>query len=81
MKNIYHRLGQFGVAFLIFLIRTYKKLISPLLPHSCRYLPTCSEYFVESLRKKGFFSGFFHGVRRILKCHPFGDFGYDPVPD
>lgn len=65
---------------LIFFIRIYQKFISPLLPKSCRFYPTCSQYFIEALKKYGFFKGSYLGIRRILKCHPFHDGGYDPLP-
>jgi putative membrane protein insertion efficiency factor len=71
--------------FLIFLIKLYKYLISPYLPSSCRYQPTCSEYFIDSLRINGTFKGLFLGIKRIFRCHPIkflgGQSGYDPVPD
>ena len=69
--------------FLITIIRVYKYLISPLLGHNCRFLPTCSEYFIESLQKKGFLNGGYSGMKRVLKCHPIkflgGNSGFDPV--
>lgn len=64
----------------IFLIRFYQKCISPLTPPSCRFTPTCSQYALEALRKYGPFKGGYLSIRRILKCHPFGGSGYDPVP-
>ena len=68
---------------LVGIIKTYKYLISPLLGPNCRFLPTCSDYFIESLEKKGFFLGAYSGMKRILKCHPIkllgGDSGFDPV--
>ena len=68
---------------LIYLIKIYKFIISPVLGHNCRFLPTCSDYFIESLEKKGFFLGAYSGMKRILKCHPIkllgGDSGFDPV--
>jgi len=64
----------------IFIIRLYKAFISPLLPPSCRFYPTCSEYAVEALGKHGITYGLYLSVRRILRCHPFCDGGYDPVP-
>ncbi|MCC6550131.1 MAG: membrane protein insertion efficiency factor YidD [Ignavibacteriaceae bacterium] len=64
----------------IFIVQIYRKLISPLLPPSCRFYPTCSQYAIDALTKYGFFKGSYLAVRRILRCHPFynGDF-YDPV--
>ncbi|NLL19799.1 MAG: membrane protein insertion efficiency factor YidD [Clostridia bacterium] len=64
---------------LILLIRFYQRCISPLLPKSCRFYPTCSEYSVLALQKYGLFKGGFLALRRIVKCHPFHPGGYDPV--
>lgn len=64
----------------IFLIRFYQKCISPLFPPSCRFTPTCSQYALEAFRKYGPLKGLYLSVRRILRCHPFGGSGYDPVP-
>ena len=69
---------------LIFIIKIYQYFISPLLGNRCRFLPTCSEYFIEALRCHGFIRGFKLGIKRILKCHPFkklgGSHGLDFVP-
>ena len=69
----------------ILIIKFYKYFISPHLPSSCRYLPTCSDYFIDSLKLNGIFKGSFLGIKRILRCHPIkilgGRSGYDPVPD
>ena len=69
---------------LIFIIKTYQYFISPLLGSRCRYLPTCSEYFIEALMTYGLIKGFNLGSKRILKCHPFkklgGNQGVDFVP-
>ena len=65
---------------MIILVRFYQRAISPLFPSSCRYTPTCSHYTVEALQKHGPFKGGYLGIRRILKCHPWGGEGYDPVP-
>jgi putative membrane protein insertion efficiency factor len=65
---------------LIGLIRGYKILISPLLPPSCRFHPTCSVYAMEAIERFGIFKGGWLAVRRILRCHPFHPGGYDPVP-
>ena len=64
---------------LIALIRFYRKFISPLFPPRCRFYPTCSQYAVEAIEKKGAFKGSIMAVRRILRCHPFSKGGYDPV--
>ncbi len=64
----------------IFPIRGYQKLISPLLGPTCRFQPTCSSYMIEAIREWGILKGFYLGFRRILKCHPWGPHGHDPVP-
>lgn len=58
----------------------YRWCISPLLPASCRYTPTCSQYMIEAVRKHGIFKGVWLGLKRIARCHPWGGSGYDPVP-
>ena len=63
-----------------FLIRCYQIIIKPYLPPSCRHTPGCSDYMKEAISIHGFFSGSFLGIKRILKCHPGGSAGYDPVP-
>ncbi len=65
---------------LIALVRFYKGAISPMLPPSCRYTPTCSEYALEALRKHGPLHGSWLTIKRICRCHPWGGSGYDPVP-
>ncbi len=64
---------------LIFLVRVYQKLISPLLPKTCRFYPSCSEYFIQAVKKYGALKGTWLGIKRILKCHPFNPGGYDPL--
>ena len=61
-------------------IRFYQRFISPLLPRTCIYTPTCSEYAVQAIRKYGCLRGGYLAVKRILRCHPFHEGGYDPVP-
>jgi uncharacterized protein len=63
------------------LIRGYQMLISPLLPASCRFYPTCSAYGLEAIGKHGVIKGGYLTVHRICRCHPWNDGGYDPVPD
>lgn len=65
---------------LVVLIKVYQLFISPIFPSRCRYQPTCSHYAVEALKEWGIFKGTYLAARRILSCHPWGGFGYDPVP-
>ncbi|MBR1948810.1 MAG: membrane protein insertion efficiency factor YidD [Alphaproteobacteria bacterium] len=65
---------------MIALIKFYQKCISPLMPNVCRYTPSCSQYFIEALQVHGVVKGSLLGIRRILRCHPWGGSGYDPVP-
>jgi putative membrane protein insertion efficiency factor len=64
----------------IFLVRFYQVCIRPLLPNTCRYTPSCSNYSLEALKKYGLMKGGWLSFRRILRCHPWGGQGYDPVP-
>lgn len=61
------------------ILKGYKRFISPLLPPSCRFTPTCSEYAMESVQKHGVIRGLMFAVLRLLRCHPFAKGGYDPV--
>lgn len=65
---------------LLSVIRLYRRVISPALPASCRFRPTCSAYAEEAVRRYGAGRGGWLALRRILRCHPFGGSGYDPVP-
>jgi putative membrane protein insertion efficiency factor len=65
---------------LIFLVRAYQAAISPFFPASCRYTPTCSQYTIEAIQKYGPLKGFWLGLKRISRCHPWGGHGHDPVP-
>src|SRR5579864_7148055 len=60
-------------------LRFYKRYLSPFLPSACRYQPTCSEYMLEAVSKYGVLRGVSMGVRRLLRCHPFREGGFDPV--
>lgn len=66
---------------LIAILRFYKRYISPLLPNACIYTPTCSEYAMEAIEKHGVFKGTGLAIRRVLRCNPFHEGGYDPVPE
>jgi putative membrane protein insertion efficiency factor len=68
------------VAIFVFPIRLYQIFISPLLPPSCRYSPTCSQYSIEAIRKHGIIKGSWLAAKRIASCHPWGGSGHDPVP-
>jgi putative membrane protein insertion efficiency factor len=64
---------------LLFSIRAYKKVLSPILPPACRFYPTCSEYAAEAIEKHGPVRGGAMAVRRVCRCHPFSPGGVDPV--
>tara|TARA_B100001175_G_C18928363_1_gene365689 strand:- start:111 stop:347 length:237 start_codon:yes stop_codon:yes gene_type:complete len=64
---------------IFFVIRCYKLFLSPLLGVNCRYYPTCSEYLQECINNKGIVKGGHLGLKRLLKCNPWGGYGYDPV--
>ncbi len=74
------KLLQYVRAAAVIPIRIYKYCISPLLPPACRYRPTCSSYALEAILRHGIVRGGFYAIRRILRCHPWGGCGYDPVP-
>lgn len=75
-----HKLKNIGKNIAIFIIRFYRKFISPLKKPSCIYYPTCSSYAIEAIERFGLFKGGYLSLRRILRCHPFSKGGYDPVP-
>jgi len=64
---------------MILLIGIYRRFISPLKGQTCRFYPTCSDYFIQALEKYGFIKGSYLGIKRILKCHPFHPGGYDSL--
>ena len=63
----------------IYLIKFYKFFVSPILGNNCRYYPTCSTYSIEAFKSYGFIKGFLLTSKRVLSCHPFGGFGYQPL--
>jgi len=80
IREVIKKIFQLLALPLILLIKLYQLLISPLFPPSCRFTPTCSEYTLEALKKYGILKGSWLGFKRIIRCHPWGGSGYDPVP-
>ncbi len=74
------RVNAVLAAGLLALLKGYKLLLSPLFTGSCRYYPSCSDYMAEAVRMHGPWRGTWLGCRRLLRCHPFGGHGVDPVP-
>jgi putative membrane protein insertion efficiency factor len=74
------RISQLISGALILPIKVYQKVISPVLPNSCRYTPTCSHYAIESIKLHGPLKGAWLATKRIARCHPWGGQGHDPVP-
>jgi uncharacterized protein len=72
-------LNQYPKFVALQLLRAYKWAISPMLPAACRFVPTCSEYAMEAVERYGAFRGGWMALARILRCHPLGGSGYDPV--
>ena len=68
-----------GVILLFIMI--YQKFISLLTPRTCRFYPTCSAYTFQAIEKFGLWKGTYYGVKRVLRCNPFNDGGYDPIPE
>ena len=69
-----------GVRVVLAILRSYKLLLSPLFTGACRFSPSCSDYMAAAVREHGVTAGTWLGIRRLLRCHPFGGHGYDPVP-
>ena len=74
------RVSRFASEALVLLVRAYQVVLSPIMGGACRFEPSCSNYMIQALRTHGPFKGTLLGVWRILRCHPFGAHGYDPVP-
>ncbi len=69
-----------GKGVVLGMLRFYQRAISPTLPPSCRFQPTCSEYMIQAVQKYGVLRGVSMGLKRLARCHPFHEGGYDPVP-
>ena len=74
------RLGEIPRRMVMLPIRGYQKFISPGLPPSCRFTPSCSQYALEAVAKHGALKGSWLAARRLVRCHPFNPGGYDPIP-
>ena len=81
LQVILSRLSHGATAIMVLMVRCYQSALGPLLGSGhCRYLPTCSEYFIQSVQRRGPLIGALAGVWRICRCHPLAKGGYDPVP-
>jgi len=78
-RSLVRRLPSLPREAVVGLIRLYQMLLSPLLGRNCRFYPTCSEYAIEAVRRKGLFLGSVKALWRLLRCHPLSPGGYDPV--
>jgi putative membrane protein insertion efficiency factor len=78
--KIFRLFKRLLISILILPIKIYQYTISPLMPASCRHIPTCSQYAIEALKTHGILKGGWLAFRRVLRCHPWGTHGYDPVP-
>jgi len=74
-------IGKIVQVIIIGLVRFYQLAISPWLGRTCRYSPTCSQYMIESVNEWGALKGFWMGLKRVGRCHPWGGHGHDPVPE
>ena len=80
INKIFSGIKWLIIKVLLIPVYIYKYTISPMLPMACRHIPTCSEYTIQALKIHGPIKGLYLGTRRILRCHPWGTHGYDPVP-
>lgn len=80
MRNLGQAASDIAQRMMIALVKAYRLGVAPLLAPRCRHLPTCSEYFIEAVEQHGPLYGGYYGLKRILRCHPWGTSGLDPVP-
>ena len=78
--NVFYIIRKVLSWILLFPVYIYKWILSPVLPQSCRHIPTCSTYTVQAIKIHGPFKGLWYSIKRISRCHPWGTHGYDPVP-
>ncbi|MGM0568316.1 MAG: membrane protein insertion efficiency factor YidD [Elusimicrobiota bacterium] len=78
-RKIIPEIEQIFIVIICGLVEVYRKVLSPLIGSRCRFYPSCSAYFIQSLKARGLIKGFALGVARILRCNPFNPGGYDPV--
>jgi len=78
--NLLRYAKKIGIFLALIPVYFYKYCISPFTPASCRFVPTCSEYALQAVKKYGPFKGGYLAIRRIIRCHPWGGHGFDPVP-
>ena len=81
INNIMKKLFNIPTGIATALVKAYKMIISPYLPKSCRFYPSCSTYSIESFKRYGFIKGMFLTIERIIRCNPFNPGGFDPVPE
>ena len=81
MRKLWTILKSIPCTIAVLCVEFYRLALSPILPPSCRFVPTCSEYSITALKRFGFIKGSYLSIRRIVRCHPGGDYGYDPVPE
>jgi len=80
LKYVFSYSSAFIGGIFILVVRLYQLIISPLFPPTCRFTPSCSSYAMEAFRIWGPFKGFYLTLKRLLRCHPWGACGHDPVP-
>lgn len=80
MSRVAAAISALAIAFIVIVIRSYQFAISPLLGSACRFAPSCSDYFIDAIRRHGALRGSWLGMRRLIRCHPLHPGGLDPVP-
>ena len=81
IKFIIDFISKALISFIVYIIKFYKFFISPILPPSCKYYPTCSVYSIQAIKRFGLIKGGYLSLKRIISCNPFSSGGFDPVPE